>query len=96
MQKELLMAGLNMLAPQGYLMYSTCSFHYIENEQVVAEVIALRNDVEIVEPAYDIGLPGLESIEGLEFGYDLLKTRRLYPNLHDTDAFFMALLKKKK
>ena len=38
-QKQLLRAGLELLAPQGTLVYSTCSFHYQENEQVVAEVV---------------------------------------------------------
>ena len=94
-QKRLLKSGLDLLPSGGFLMYSTCSFHYQENEQVVSEVISLRNDVEIVEPYEDIGIPGHEHIGSMEFGYDLIKSRRLYPNLHDTDAFFMCLMKKK-
>ncbi len=96
-QKSLLKTGLEILKPGGLLLYSTCSFHYRENEQVVAEVSASRDDVNIIEPfKVDIGLPGLIKAENREFGYDMLKTRRMYPNVHDTDAFFYCLLEKKK
>ncbi|MHA1585597.1 MAG: RsmB/NOP family class I SAM-dependent RNA methyltransferase [Promethearchaeota archaeon] len=93
-QKQLLRNGLNLLQSGGYLVYSTCSFHYQENEQVIAETLKNFKDVEIVEPAEDIGLPGLEHVGNIEFGYDMLKTRRLSPNIHDTDAFFICLLHK--
>lgn len=94
-QKELLNAGLDLLASGGKLMYSTCSFHYQENEQVIAETVLSRDDVHIIEPEQNIGLPGLEKVGNLDFGFEMLKTRRLYPNLHDTDAFFMCLIEKK-
>jgi len=93
-QKQLLKAGLSLLAPKGTLVYSTCSFHYQENEMVVAEVLKEMKNIEIIEPNEPIGLPGLEKVGELEFGYDLLKSRRLYPNIHDTDAFFFCLLRK--
>ncbi|UYP47378.1 Ribosomal RNA small subunit methyltransferase F [Candidatus Lokiarchaeum ossiferum] len=94
-QKRLLKTGLDLLPSGGYLMYSTCSFHYQENEQVVSETISQRKDIDIIEPFEDIGMPGHEHIGDMEFGYDLIKSRRLYPNLHDTDAFFLCLMKKK-
>ncbi|MHA1521867.1 MAG: RsmB/NOP family class I SAM-dependent RNA methyltransferase [Promethearchaeota archaeon] len=94
-QKELLRAGLKMLQPGGTMVYSTCSFYYQENEQVVAEVLGEMDNIEIIEPHEDIGLPGFSSIGDLDFGYDLVKTRRLTPHLHDTDAFFICLLQKK-
>ncbi|MCK5346686.1 MAG: RsmB/NOP family class I SAM-dependent RNA methyltransferase, partial [Candidatus Heimdallarchaeota archaeon] len=95
-QKHLLKTGLELLEPGGLLLYSTCSFFYQENEQVVAETMQLptMNNIEIVEPAEDIGLPGFDHVGNLEFGYELLKTRRLFPNIHDTDAFFYCLLRK--
>ncbi len=94
-QKSLLSTALKILKPEGFLVYSTCSFHYQENEQVIAEVTSTMDNIEIVEPFItDIGLPGLIEAEGKEFGYKMLNTRRLYPNLHDTDAFFYCLLKK--
>ncbi len=96
-QKQLLKSALSIVKPGGLVMYSTCSFHYRENEQVVAECVADFNNVYIVEPyVKDMGLPGLIEAENREFGYDMLKTRRLYPNLHDSDAFFYCLMEKKK
>ncbi len=95
-QKKLLSKGLEFLQPEGYLMYSTCSFHYQENEQVIAETLQKFDNIEIVEPFEDIGLPGFDHVGEMDFGYDLIKSRRLFPNIHDTDAFFFCLMKKNK
>ena len=93
-QNDLLRTGLELLDTGGFLMYSTCSFHYQENEQVVAEVLKRFKDVEIVPPYEDIGLPAFNKIGRYEFGDEMLNARRLDPHEHDTDAFFMCLLKK--
>lgn len=95
-QKKLLKVGLEMLEPGGLLMYSTCSFHYQENEEVVKDTLKKFDDIEIIEPNVDIGHPGFESIDDKKFGVDLLKTRRIYTNRDDMDAFFYCLLKKRK
>jgi NOL1/NOP2/sun family putative RNA methylase len=93
-QKKLLRAGLDLLPSKGFLAYSTCSFHYQENEEVIASVLKNVKNVQIIEPSVNIGLPGFDRIEAQEFGYDLLKSRRLNPVDHNTDAFFYCLLQK--
>lgn len=93
-QKDLLRTGLELLDSGGFLMYSTCSFHYQENELVVSEVLKKFKDVEIMPPYEDIGLPAFNKIGKFEFGDEMLNARRLDPHEHDTDAFFMCLLKK--
>ncbi|MCF2142015.1 MAG: RsmB/NOP family class I SAM-dependent RNA methyltransferase [Candidatus Lokiarchaeota archaeon] len=93
-QKKLLKAGLKLLPKGGTLVYSTCSFHYQENEMVVAEVLKEVKNVEIIEPQENIGLPGFSQIDDMEFGYNLLKSRRLTPHLHNCDAFFYCILQK--
>ncbi|QEE15446.1 RsmB/NOP family class I SAM-dependent RNA methyltransferase [Promethearchaeum syntrophicum] len=94
-QKSLLKSAIEMLKPGGLLMYSTCSFHYQENEELIAEILKKYRNIEIIEPNADFGHPGFNNIENKSFGMELLKTRRIYPNRDDMDAFFYSLLKKK-
>ncbi len=94
-QKKLLKTAIDILKPGGYLMYSTCSFHYQENEGVIADALKNNRNIEIIEPNEDFGHPGFDNIDNKIFGIELLKTRRVYPNRDDLDAFFYCLLKKK-
>jgi len=45
-QEEGLHAAADLLAPGGFLLYSTCSLEEEENERVVERVLALRKDLE--------------------------------------------------
>jgi 16S rRNA (cytosine967-C5)-methyltransferase len=45
-QEEGLLAAADLLAPGGFLLYSTCSLEAEENEQVVERVLRLRRDLE--------------------------------------------------
>ena len=94
-QKKLLKTAIDILKPGGLLMYSTCSFHYQENEGVIADMLKKYKNIEIIEPNEDVGHPGFDNIDNKIFGIELLKTRRIYPNRDDLDAFFYCLLKKK-
>ena len=94
-QKKLLKTAIEILKPGGLLMYSTCSFHYQENEGVIADALKNNRNIEIIEPNEDFGHPGFDNIDNKIFGIELLKTRRVYPNRDDLDAFFYCLLKKK-
>ena len=94
-QKKLLKTAIEILKPGGLLMYSTCSFHYQENEGVIADALKNNRNIEIIEPNEDFGHPGFDNINNKIFGIELLKTRRVYPNRDDLDAFFYCLLKKK-
>ena len=93
-QKQLLKRAIDIVRPGGFILYSTCSIHYQENEQVISEVMHQKKNVEIIEPHFDFGIPGLISIGNIDFGYEMLKTRRVAPHLHDMDGFFYCLLQK--
>jgi 16S rRNA (cytosine967-C5)-methyltransferase len=48
-QVEALRAASDLLAPGGYLLYSTCSLEQEENERVVEDVLAERPDLSLAE-----------------------------------------------
>lgn len=93
-QKKLLNSGLNVLKPNGELLYSTCSIAPEENEFVVHDVLEERTDVEIIKTSESYGLEGLTEIYGKSLRPNLKYAHRLYPHIHDTIGFFICLIKK--
>ncbi|XP_064640882.1 RNA cytosine-C(5)-methyltransferase NSUN2-like [Lineus longissimus] len=64
LQKNILRRGLELLKEGGRLVYSTCSFSPIENEAVIASMLATCGDsVELVESSLTV--PGLKTMPGL-------------------------------
>jgi 16S rRNA (cytosine967-C5)-methyltransferase len=59
-QRRILANALDVLAPEGRLVYSTCSLEREENQDVVASVLAVRPEFELLEvlerlPGRDLG-----------------------------------------
>ena len=57
-QLMLFWTAVMMLRPGGTLVYSTCTFNPLENEQLVADVLE-RYPLELRDAGVDIGGPGL-------------------------------------
>jgi 16S rRNA (cytosine967-C5)-methyltransferase len=83
-QTRALAAAANLLAPGGYLLYSTCSLEAEENETVVESVLAARRDLE---PA---PIEAVGALSDLVDGSRL----RLFPDTR-TDGFTAHLLRRK-
>jgi 16S rRNA (cytosine967-C5)-methyltransferase len=101
-QKEILSAGLRLLAPGGRLLYSTCSLEPEENAAVVEACLnssrdstARWNKLDLREEFDRLEREGIvrgESVEelrttGFRDGY-----LRTLPGLHPCDGFFAALM----
>lgn len=87
LQVELLNSALDIAAPGGVVAYSTCSPLLDETTGVVAEVVASREDVEVLNaPAVLTNFPP-DSSDG-----DFI---RLWPHRHDTDGMFLAMLRRR-
>jgi 16S rRNA (cytosine967-C5)-methyltransferase len=98
LQCSLLTNALEMLAPAGLLVYSTCSMEPEENEKVVEDVLKSRGDVARVERGTAIGLVRGLLAEGVE-GESLFGTDgyfRAWPTAHATDGFFAAIIERPK
>lgn len=85
-QASLLREGIQLLAPSGFAVYSTCSVSLDENEHLIRDFLASNSDFELVltEPFL-----GSEAFEGMT------SCQRLFPHTDDTEGFFIAKLRRK-
>ncbi|HEU5425983.1 MAG TPA: transcription antitermination factor NusB [Actinocrinis sp.] len=86
LQKKLLASALDSARPGGLVAYVTCSPHLAETRLVVSDVLARRDDVEQLDAR-----PYLPGVPELGDGPDV----QLWPHLHDTDAMYLALLRRR-
>ena len=85
-QKELLSLADSFLKPGGYLLYSTCSFSYEEDEEPILDFLNEHKDYEL------ISLPSSPSF----YEHPSLKgSIHLFPSLYQGEGQFIALLHKK-
>lgn len=95
LQKSLIASAIEVLKPNGELVYSTCTHAPEENEEIVD--FALKNfDVEIEK----INLPlkfvqGVTKFEDKEYLEDVKYSCRIYPQNANTEGFFISKIKKK-
>ena len=86
LQRELLHAALAAVRPGGVVAYVTCSPHPAETAEVVAAVLAGRDDVTVLDaPAVLAEVPDLRSEADGRYA-------QFWPHRHGTDAIFLALL----
>jgi 16S rRNA (cytosine967-C5)-methyltransferase len=89
LQRALLAAALDSAAPGGVVAYVTCSPHLAETRDVVTDVLAGRDDVEVLDaPAVLPEVPGLRCPEPYS------AFAQFWPHRHGTDAIFLALLRR--
>lgn len=95
LQKELILAAVDMCAVGGSFVYSTCSVTVEENEEIVAYALNRRgHQIRLVECNLDFGRPGFTSFRGKNFHPSLKMTRRFYPHTHNMDGFYVAKFEK--
>lgn len=75
--------------------YSTCTFHAMENEEMVAYILSKYKQMELVPIGLDVGLPGLPGV-GLN-EVQRHSVRRFDPSdAQDTIGFFVAKFQKRR
>ncbi len=85
LQRRLLNHALDVCQPGGVVAYVTCSPHLAETDLVVEDVLRRRDDARL-ESAADL-LPDVpDCADG--------QAVRLWPQRHDTDGMYLALLRK--
>ncbi len=90
LQRALLAAALDSAAPGGVVAYVTCSPHVAETRDIVADVLAGRDDVRVLDaPAT------LPEVSGLRCPEPHGAFAQFWPHRHGTDAIFLALLRRR-
>jgi NOL1/NOP2/sun family putative RNA methylase len=96
-QKNLLEKAVELLKPNGKIVYSTCTHAPEENEEVIDFILKKFDNIKIEK----IFLP-LKTREGItkwqehEYLEDVKYSCRIYPQDNDTEGFFIAKLRKVK
>ena len=95
-QVSILRAALAYLVPSGHLVYSTCSLEREENEDVLAEAMAGRRDLCLLD--------GRDELQQLKAKGELVwdapdslvrgKFLRTLPGIHPCDGFFAAIIER--
>lgn len=85
LQKEIVDQAVRMLAPGGYLLYSTCTFSRCEDEEIILHILENHGDMSLVK---------LPLFQGAENGIGLDGCIRLFPHKIKGEGHFIALLQK--
>lgn len=86
-QREILEQALVMLKPGGFLVYSTCTFAKLEDEDVITDVLFSHPEIELVP---------IPRFEGACDGIGLSGCIRLFPHKIRGEGHFLAMLHKKE
>ncbi|WP_349948203.1 RsmB/NOP family class I SAM-dependent RNA methyltransferase [Lacrimispora sp. BS-2] len=85
-QREIMDQAVDMLAPGGLLLYSTCTFSVCENEDIISKTLDCHEEMELIK---------LPLFEGAKGGIGLTGCLRLFPHKIRGEGHFMAMLQKK-
>ncbi|MEZ2388633.1 RsmB/NOP family class I SAM-dependent RNA methyltransferase [bacterium RCC_150] len=91
LQRELLNSAIDAVKPGGVVAYVTCSPHPAETTAVVSDVLRKRDDLEQLDAGAALDAISLRGDLGAGHGL----TAQLWPHVHQTDAMFLALIRKK-
>jgi 16S rRNA (cytosine967-C5)-methyltransferase len=97
-QTEILTVAMNLVAPNGRLVYSTCSLESEENSEVVEKALAANPEFRLIDCRTELQrlrqdhelVIDKDDVESLLSGPYL----RTIPGIHPADGFFAAILEK--
>lgn len=97
-QKNLVANALEILKPEGELIYSTCTHAPEENEEVVDFILKkFKREIKIEKIQLPVKCrPGIKVWNEKEYNKETQKTCRIYPQDNNTEGFFIAKIRKIK
>lgn len=95
LQKQMIVRCFDLLRPGGRMVYSTCTFAPEENEEVVQYLLKKRGaKLEKIELKGFRFRAGIASWGKEEFGKEIQRACRIWPQDNDTGGFFLAKISK--
>lgn len=94
LQKQLVEKASRILKEDGVLVYSTCTIAPEENEEVVKHVL---ENTELEMENIELEVPhqrGAKNFKNKDYGKDLEKTVRIYPNHLESGVIYVAKFRK--
>ena len=93
-QKSIILHGADMLRPGGMMLYSTCTFSKLEDEESIRHLLDNRPDMHLVDivPYEGFSKGFVETDEDAKDNMD--KCVRIFPHKMQGEGHFVALLKK--
>ncbi len=86
-QRDILSAAHQMLKPGGHLVYSTCTFHPGENEEMIRSFMEQYPEYEVIT---HLNIPGISvHADGAAEGF-----MRIWPHISNGDGHFCAHIRK--
>ncbi len=98
LQRKLILAAWDALAPGGEMVYSTCTLTPEENEEVVTFLLSSREDAEVLPIPELPGIrlrPGLARWRDRVYPAEMARVARLMPFDNRTEGFFLARFRKR-
>jgi len=89
-EDELLDAAVNVLAPGGTIVYSTCAIAPEENEYIVDDILKRHPTMKVAPIPLDFGTPGYSEPFGVSLDESLKLSKRFLPHLHGSEGFFIC------
>lgn len=93
-QRDIVLLGADMLKPGGKMLYSTCTFSRLEDEETIRHLLNERPEMHLIDiPWYDGFCHGYTDDEELKT-MNMDKTVRIFPHKMEGEGHFIALLEK--
>ena len=93
-QRDIIRNAARLVKPGGTLLYSTCTWSYEENEEIIRDFI--KDNVEFrIEKACNSVIEYTKD-GSVSYGEDMKHTRRFYPHVAAGEGQFFAVLKKEE
>ena len=94
-QKNMVSSAIEILKPEGEIVYSTCTHAPEENEEVVDFILKNFDNIKIEKISLPIKCrPGVTGWDRKEYNKNVTKSCRIYPQDNNTEGFFIAKFKR--
>jgi NOL1/NOP2/sun family putative RNA methylase len=93
-QKNIILAGADMLKPGGKMLYSTCTFSKLEDEESIAHLLRNRPEMHLIDIKPFNGFTQGFTDCGEYAAMHMEKTVRIFPHKMQGEGHFVALLEK--